>query len=205
LKIFISIFFENMTIISFLLAAIFLFLHDLMGFCERITVAMNVETNCCENMLITCFASCFEMWNVIWKMRFRFVFCWNCLWWFVLVIMLDHFIVILTNDACLFSIIEWRMSVFDLSNDVYDETSLKLTRHLIKLMMSDSSNLTKATHQIWWMKASSHQIWRKRFIKLDDVISLNRTNVISSNFWKERQFFYLLMSNFLQRHLMWKT
>jgi hypothetical protein len=198
-----------------------LLLHDLMRFCKRITLAMNtnqwtffdeillavmnIETNCCENMLITCFALCLEMWDVIWKMRFKFVSCWNHLWRFVLVIMLDYFIVsffdclvsFLTNDACLFSIIEWRMLVLDSSSDVYDETSLNLTRHLIKLIVSDSSNLTKATHQIWWMKTSFHQIWRKRFIKFNDVISLN--------FWKERQSFYLLMNNLLQRHLIWKT
>jgi hypothetical protein len=192
-----------------------------MRFCKRITVAMstnqwafsdeillaimNIETNCCENMLITCFASCLEMWNVIWKIRFRFVFYWNCLWRFVFVIMFDHFIVsfsdclvsFLTNDACLFSIIEWRMLVFDSSSDVYNEALLNLTKHFIKLIVSDSSNLTKAIHQTWWVKTSSYQIWRKRFIKLDDVIS--------SNFWKEKQSLYFLMSSLLQRHLIWKT
>jgi hypothetical protein len=137
--------------------------------------------SCCENMLITCFAFCLEMWNVIWEMRFRFVLCRNCLRRFILVIMLDHLIVsfsdrlasLLTSDACSFSIIEWRMSVLDLSSDVYDETS-SLTRHLIKFDESISSNLTRATHQIW----------RKRLIKLDekDVISSNfDESVISSN------------------------
>jgi hypothetical protein len=75
---------------------------------------------------------------------------------------------VLTNDACLFSIIKWRMLVLDSSSDVYDETSLNLTKHLIKLIVSDSSNLTKATHQTWWMKTSSHQIWRRRLIKFDE-------------------------------------
>jgi hypothetical protein len=58
-----------------------LLLHDLMKFCKQIIIAMNtsqwaffdkillvvinIETNCCENMLITCFASCLKMWNVI--------------------------------------------------------------------------------------------------------------------------------------------
>jgi hypothetical protein len=170
----------------------FFLLHDLMRFCKRITLAMNtsqwaffneillvvmnVETNCCENILITCFTSCLEMWDVIWKMRFKFIFCWNYFWRFVFVIMLDHFIVnfsdylisFLTNDACLFLIIEWRMLILDLSSDVYDEMSLNLTRHFIKFIVSDSSNLTKATHQTWWMKTSFHQIWRKRLIKLDE-------------------------------------
>jgi hypothetical protein len=99
-------------------------------------------------------------------------FAWNCLKRFVLVIMLDHFIVsfsdhlisFLTNNACSFSIIEWRMFVLDLSNDVYDETSLM--KHFIKFEKNDSLNLTKAIHQIWRKQ--------RHFIKLDD-------NVISSN------------------------
>jgi hypothetical protein len=183
-----------------------------MRFCERITVAMNtnqwasfnetllavmnIETNCCENMLITCFASCLEMWNVIWEMRFKFVSCWNCLWRFVFVIMLDHFILnffdclilFLTNDACLFSIIKWRMFFLDLSSDVYDETSLNLTKHFIKFFVSDSSNLSKAIHQTWWVKTSSHQIWRKRFIKLDDVISSNLMTSSHQTFEKKDNF-----------------
>jgi hypothetical protein len=118
---------------------------------------------------------------VIWEMRFRFALCKDCLRRFILVIMLDHLIVsfsdrlvsLLTNDACSFFIIEWRMLVLDLSSDVYDET-LSLTKHLIKLDESDSSNLTRATHQTW----------RERLIKLDerDVISSNfDESVISSN------------------------
>jgi hypothetical protein len=151
-----------------------------MRFCERVIVAMNtnqwtffdeillavmnIETNCCESMLITCFASCLEMWDVIWKMRFKFVFCWNYLWRFVLVIMLNYFIVsffdcliwLLTNDVYLFSIIEWRLFVLDLSSDVYDKTLLNLTNDFIKFFVSDSSNLTKAIHQTWWVKTLSH-------------------------------------------------
>ncbi len=85
------LFFENMTIINFFVRSNFFFLHDLMKFCKRIIVAMNtdqwasfdenlfaavnIETNCCESMLMTCFASCLETWNVIWEMRFKFVFC----------------------------------------------------------------------------------------------------------------------------------
>jgi hypothetical protein len=55
--------------------------------------------------------------------------------------------------------------------------------------------------RLWWnvikLDETSHQILCERLIKLDDVIS--------SNFWKERQFFYFLMSSLLQRHLIWKT
>ncbi len=99
-------------------------------------------------------------------MRFKFVFCRNCLndsfSWSCLIIssliFSDRWISFLANDACSFLIIKWRMFVLDLSSDVYDETS-DLMKHLIKLDESDStdlmnenvisSNLTKATHQIW--------------------------------------------------------
>jgi hypothetical protein len=119
--------FENMTIISFFARSNFSFLHDLMRFCKKIHYCdeyelINTEIVCCENMSITCFASCLEMWDVIWEMRFRFVFCKDCLKWFILVIMLDHLIVSsfwssnlifwrmtrahsrLSSDVCLFSI-----------------------------------------------------------------------------------------------------
>ncbi len=73
---------------------------------------------------------------------------------FILVIMLDHLIVnfsdrlvsLLANDACSFSIIEWRMSVLDLSNDVCSFSIFRATfwrERLIKFDESDSSNLTK--------------------------------------------------------------
>ncbi len=65
-----------------------------------------------------------EMWSE--KCDLNLSFVWNFLKWFVFVIMLDHLIVnffdrlvsLLTNDACSFSIIEWRMFVLDLSSDV---------------------------------------------------------------------------------------
>ncbi len=70
-----------------------------------------------------------------------------------------------------------------------DEASHQTWRErLIKLDESDSLNLTKET--------SSHQTWRKRhLIKLEIVIS--------SNFWKERQSFYFLMSDLMQRRVIW--
>jgi hypothetical protein len=121
---------------------------------------------------------------------------------------------VLTNDACLFSIIEWRMFILDSSSDVYDETSLNLIKHLIKLIVSDSSNLTKAIHQTWCVKTSSHQIWRERLIKLDEW----KRHLIKSDesdssiwwhhlikLWEEKQSFYFLMSSLLQRHLIWRT
>ncbi len=76
-----------------------------------------------------------------------------------------------------------------------DETSHQTWERLIKLDESDSlnlmnenvisSNLTKAIHQTWW----------RHLIKSNE-------RVISSIFWKERQFLYFLMSNLLQWHLM---
>jgi hypothetical protein len=123
------------------------------------------------------------MWDMIWEMRFRFVLClrlfrsrdhaWSShrqfCWSFSLAFWrVTHAHSRLSSDVYLFSI---------LSSGVYNETSLNLTRHLIKLIVSDSSNLTKATHQTWWVKTSSHQIWRERLIKLDErnVISSSRT------------------------------
>jgi hypothetical protein len=124
------------------------------------------------------------MWDVIWKIRFRFVFCWNYLWWFVLVIMLDHFIVSffwLSNLA----FDEWRMLILDyrvtyvcsrfverrLWRDVikFDEKSHQIhCERFIKFDEKDSSRLT----------TSFHQTWLKQFIKLDDVISSNLTKII---------------------------
>ncbi len=145
-----------------------------MRFCERVTIAMNTnqwafsdeillavvntETNCCESMLITCFASCLEMWDVIWEMRFRFVFCWDCLWRFVLVIMLDHFIVIL-----------WRMFILDCRVTYICSRFVERRLWWDVIKLDERSHwMTKATHQTWWMKTSSHQIWRKRLIKSDE-------------------------------------
>jgi hypothetical protein len=138
-------------------------------------------------MLITCFASCLEMWDVIWEMRFKFVFCLRL---FETIRSRDHAwsshhqfcwsssLIFLTSDACSFSIIEWRMPVFGLSSGVYDETSLNLTKHLIKLIVSDSSNLTKRLIKL--------DEWKHHLIKSDEDDS--------SNFWEERQSFYFLMS-----------
>jgi hypothetical protein len=109
----------------------------------------------------------------------------------------------LTNDACSFSIIEWRMPVLDLSSDVYNETS-SLTRHFIKLEKSDSSNLTKATHQTWWVKTSFHQIWRKRLIKLDDVISLSRTNASSHQTFEKKDSFFIFWWTIFCSDTWWK-
>jgi hypothetical protein len=157
------------------------------------------------------------MWDVIWEMRFKFVFClrlsetirsrdhaWSfhrqfC-WSFNFtfdewrMLILDYRV----TYACS-RFVERRMSVLDLSSDVYDETSLNLTKHFIKLIVSNSSNLTRATHQIWWVKTSSHQIWRKRLIKFDErnVISSSRTNASShQTFEKKDSLFIFWWANF---------
>jgi hypothetical protein len=99
----------------------------------------------------------------------------------------------------------WDVKLDEASHQTWNEATHQIWRkRLIKLDESDSSSLTTATHQAWRKRliqsnesdssdltkeTSSHQIWRKRhFIKFDE-------NVISSNFWKERQFFYFSMSN----------
>jgi hypothetical protein len=126
-------------------------------------------------MLVTCFASCLEMWDVIWEMRFRFVLCRDCLSdsfsWSGLIIsssvFSDRLVSLLVNDACSFLIIKWRMPVLDLSSDVYDETSrlteyLIKVRRLIKLDGSDSSNLTKKDVISSNLRSSSHQTFEKK-------------------------------------------
>jgi hypothetical protein len=127
-------------------------------------------------------------------------FSWSCL-----IISSSIFLIrqvsFLTSDACSFSIIEWCMSVLDLSSDVYDETS-SLTKQLIKLDENDSSNLTRTTHQT----RATHQTWRKRrhLIKLDEsVFSSNLRSSSHQTFWEERQFFYFLMSNTISCNNAW--
>jgi hypothetical protein len=130
---------------------------------------MNAEISCLREYIDNLFAFCLEMWDVIWKMRFRFVFCKNCLSdsfsWSCLIISSS---VIFDRLVSLFS--EWRMLILDYR--VTHVCSRSVERHLWE---SDSSNMTKASHQTWWKKrhlikfdekASSHQIWRKRLIKL---------------------------------------
>ncbi len=95
-------------------------------------------------MLITCFSFCFEMWNVIEKCDFRFFFLQKYFCEFVFVIMLDHLIVYVS--------IVW--IEFFRSDECFDE--------------SNSSNMTKATHQIWHER---HFIIfdKQHFIKLDEM------------------------------------
>ncbi len=186
-------------------------------------LAVNAETVCCESMLITCFASCLEMWDVIWEMRFRLSFA-EVVW---MIHSRDH---VWSSHRQFFfwssnlTFSEWRMLILDyqvtyvcsrfVEQRLWWDVKLDETSHqswqkrLINLDESDlsnlisenviSSNLTKATHQTWWLKTSSYQIWRKRLIKLNE-------SVISSNLWERRQSFYFLMSNLMQWHLMWKA
>jgi hypothetical protein len=149
---------------------------------------MSIETVCCENISITCFAFCLEMWNVIWEMRFRFVFCRNCLKWFVLVIMLDHLIVNIFFWS--FNFIFWRMTHAHsrLSNDVCLFSICRATFMMRRqawrsissnLKWSDSSNLTKTTHQTWRKK--------RHLIKFDEsVISLILTKASSHQTLKKK-------------------
>jgi hypothetical protein len=137
---------------------------------------MSIETVCCENMSITCFASCFEMWNVIWEMRFRFVLCRNCLKWFILVIMLDHlFVSFFWSSNLTFD--EWRVLILD-----YRVTYV-CSRSVERRLWWDVK-LDEASRQTW--NETTHQIWRERLIKFDESDSSNLTkeNVISFNLTK---------------------
>jgi hypothetical protein len=84
--------------------------------------------------------------------------------------------------------VERRMFILDLSSDVYDETSLKLTRHFIKFIMSDSSNLTKTLHQTWWVKRhlikSNEHVISSNFLKIKTV-SLLFDEQFCSDIWYE--------------------
>jgi hypothetical protein len=85
----------------------------------------------------------------------------------------------------------WNVKLDEAFHQIWKERFIKLDENDSSNLMSEnviSSNLTKAIHQTWW----------RHFIKSNE-------RVISSNFWKERQFFYFLMNNLLQRHLMKKT
>ncbi len=109
-------------------------------------------------MLITCSAFCLEMWDVIWKMRFKFVLCRNYLKWFILVIMLDHLIVnFFDSSRLIFD--EWRMLIFD-----YRVTYV-YSRFVERRLWWDVK-LDEASHQIW--KKWLIKFWRKRLIKLDE-------------------------------------
>jgi hypothetical protein len=124
---------------------------------------MNVKTNCLREYVDNVFAFCLEMWDVIWEMRFRFVSCRNCLSdsfsWSCLIISSSDF-----SDRLVSLFSEWRMLILD-----YRVTHVCFRFVERHFWWSDSSNMTKVTHQTWRKKTSSHQIWRK------SVISSNLT------------------------------
>jgi hypothetical protein len=121
------------------------------------------------------------MWDVIWEMRFRFVSCRDCLndsfLWSCLIIsssvFSDRLASFLADDACLFSIIKWRMSVLD-----YQVTYV-CSRSVERRLWWDVE-LDETSHQ----SETTHQTWRKRLIKLDEkgrhLIKVDE-DVISSN------------------------
>jgi hypothetical protein len=162
------------------------------------------------------------MWDVIEKCDFRFSFLQKVFLW------------IRSRDNAWSS----HRLCFDCSTRIFSKWRTKsnlifrddknLTRRLIKFDESDSSNLTKATHQTWyeWF----HQTWLNDFSSnLTDDISSNLMSDISSNliddissnlmsdissdlmsdislnFEKERQFFYFLISDLMHRLIVWET
>jgi hypothetical protein len=127
-------------------------------------------------MLITCFAFCFEMWDMIEECDFRFFFLQRVSLW---IRSRDH--VWSSHRLCfdcstrVFS--RWRTR---LNSFFFFRNDKNLTRRLIRLDESDSSNLTRATHQTWYER--SHQIWLDGFSSnLTDDISSNLMSCISSN------------------------
>jgi hypothetical protein len=162
------------------------------------------------------------MWDVIKKCDFRFFLLQRIFLW---IRFRDHawsFHCLCFNCATrIFS--KWRTrfnSIFRSDKD--------LTKRLIKLDESDSSNLTKATHQTWYER--SRQTWLDDFSSnlTDDIssnvmscissnlmsdissnlmsdISSNMMSDISSNFERERQSLYFLISDLMHRHVIWRT
>jgi hypothetical protein len=175
---------------------------------------MNTETVCCESMSITCFCVLFrnvkcdlkktiqicllqKLFEMIhfrdhaWSFHRQFFWSFNLTFWRI-----THAHSRLSSDVCLFSICR---ATSMMRRQAWRSISSNL-------MWNDSSNLTKATHQTW----------RKQLIKLDEkerhLIKLYES-VISSNlrlsshqiFGEERSSFYFLMSDLMQRHMIWRT
>jgi hypothetical protein len=176
---------------------------------------MSIETVCCENMSITCFAFCLEMWNVIWQCDsdcflqrlFEMIRSRDHAWsshrqfffdrlvsffneWRMLI--LDYRV----TYVCSRSVerrLWWNVKLDEAFYQTWSETTHQTWRkRLIKLDESDSSSLTKATHQSW----------RKRFIRLDErnVISSNLTKASFHQTWRKRHLIKLdenvISSNF---------
>jgi hypothetical protein len=162
------------------------------------------------------------MWNVIEKCDFRFFFLQKISLW---IRSRNH--AWSSHRLCfdcstrIFS--KWRTK----SNSIF-RSDRNLTKRLIKLDESDSSNLTKAIHQTWYKR--SRQTWLDDFSSnltndissnvmscissnlMSDIssnlmsdISSNMMNDISSNFERERQFFYFLISDLMHRHMIWEN
>ncbi len=98
----------------------------------------------------------------------------------------------------------WRMTHVHsrLSSDVYDETSLM--KHLIKLDENDSSNLTNATQQTWWMKTSSHQMTKATHQTWWVKTSFYQTTKAIHQTWQKQRHFIksnqrVISSNFSKR------
>jgi hypothetical protein len=132
LKIFVSFFFENMTIINYF------FSWQSFSFCKKQLIRLKMLI--VAKMLIIYFvAFCLEMWNVIEKCDFRFFLAKTFLW----IRFRDH--AWSSHRLCfdcstrIFS--KWRTRF----NSIFRDDK-SLTRSLIKFDESDSSNLTKAIH-----------------------------------------------------------
>jgi hypothetical protein len=165
-------------------------------------------------MLITCFASCFEIWNMIEKYDFRFFFLQRLFLW---IRSRDHAwsFHCLCFDCSTRIFSKW----WTRSNSIF-ESDKNLTKRLIKLDENDSLNLTKATYQIlyerffiiWLNDFSSNltndissNVMNCILLNLMSNISSNLMSDISSNFEKEKQFFYFLINDFIHWQMIWRT
>ncbi len=146
-------------------------------------VALNIKTNCCENMLITCFASCLEMWKVIWEMRFRFI---SCLKLFKMICFRDHVWSFHRQFCWSFNLIFWRIThaYSRLLSDVCLFSICRATyayfRFIERCLWWDVIKLDEAFHQIHCERLIKFDEWRRHFIKSKEDDSSNLTKKTSS-------------------------
>ncbi len=148
---------------------------------QTIKNVLSKDTTCYENASNV---FCLEMWNVIEKCDFEFFLLQRVFLW---IRSRDH--AWSSHRLCfdcstrIFS--RWRTK----SNSIF-WNDRSLTKRLIKLDESDSSNLTKAIHQtwqttfrqIWWIVF--HQIWWKTFHQIWWAISHQTWRVIFHQIWR---------------------
>jgi hypothetical protein len=136
-------------------------------------------------MLVTCFITfCLEMWNVIEKCDFKFFFLQKVFLW---IRSRDH---VWSFHRLCFDCSTWISSRWRTKFNSIFRNDRILTKRLIKFDESDSSNLTKAIHQIWqttfrqiWWVVS-HQIWWAIFHQIWRMIFHQTWRMIFHQTWR---------------------